>query len=43
MKLEKTKCPGIYKIGENYFIDFYGDGKRHRKVVSPNLDMAVEE
>jgi integrase len=43
MKVEKTKYPGIYKIGINYYIDFYGNGKRHRKVVGPNLDMAVEE
>ena len=43
MKVEKTKHPGIYKIGENYYIDFYGNGKRHRKVVGPNLDMAAEE
>jgi integrase len=43
MKVEKTKYPGIYKIGGNYYIDFYGNGKRHRKVVGPNLDMAVEE
>lgn len=43
MKVEKTKHPGIYKIGESYYIDFYGNGRRHRKVVGPNLDMAVEE
>ena len=43
MKVEKTKYPGIYRIGDNYYIDFYGNGKRHRKVVGPNLDMAVEE
>lgn len=43
MKVEKTKYPGIYKIGEKYYIDFYGNGKRHRKVVGPNLDMAAEE
>ena len=43
MKVEKTKYPGIYKIGENYYIDFYGNGKRHRRVVGPNLNMAVEE
>ena len=43
MKVLKTKHPGIYQIGENYYIDFYGNGKRHRKVVGPNLDMAAEE
>jgi integrase len=43
MKVLKTKHPGIYQIGPNYYIDFYADGKRHRKVVGPKLDMAVEE
>ena len=43
MKALKTKYPGIYQIGKNYYIDFYGNGKRHRKVVGPNLDQAVEE
>lgn len=43
MKVLKTKYPGIYQIGENYYIDFYADGKRHRKVVGPKLHMAVEE
>lgn len=43
MKVQKTKYSGIYQIGENYDIDFYANGKRHRKVVAPNLLMAVEE
>src|SRR5512139_3622148 len=43
MKVLKTKYPGIYQIGTNYYVDFYGDGKRHRKVVGPNLLMALEE
>jgi len=43
MKVLKTKYPGIYQIGENYYVDFYGDGKRHRKVVGPRLDLALEE
>ena len=43
MKVLKTKFPGIYQIGENYYIDFYANGKRHRKVVGPKLDMALEE
>ena len=43
MKVLKTKYPGIYQIGTNYYIDFYADGKRHRKVVGPNLLMALEE
>ena len=43
MKVIKTKYPGIYQIGENYYIDFYANGKRHRKVVGPKLDMALEE
>jgi len=43
MKVLKTKYPGIYQIGANYYIDFYADGKRHRKVVGPNLLMALEE
>jgi len=42
-KVLKTKYPGIYQIGENYYIDFYANGKRHRKVVGPKLDMALEE
>ncbi|HMK77617.1 MAG TPA: tyrosine-type recombinase/integrase [Thermodesulfobacteriota bacterium] len=43
MKALKTKYPGIYQIGENYYIDFYAGGKRHRKVVGPRLDLALEE
>jgi len=43
MKVLKTKYPGIYQIGENYYIDFYANGKRHRKMVGPNLDRALEE
>ena len=43
MKVLKTKYPGIYQIGENYYIDFYANGKRHRKVVGPKLHMALEE
>jgi integrase len=43
MKALKTKYPGIYQIGENYYIDFYANGKRHRKVVGPKLHMALEE
>jgi integrase len=43
MKVLKTKYPGIYQIGKNYYIDFYADGKRHRKVAGPNLLMALEE
>jgi len=43
MKVLKTKYPGIYQIGENYYIDFYANGKRHPKVVGPKLDMALEE
>ncbi len=43
MKVIKTKYPGIYQIGKNYYIDFYANGKRHRKVVGPKLLQAVEE
>ena len=43
MKVLKTKYPGIYQIGENYYVDFYANGKRHRKVVGPKLDMALKE
>jgi len=44
MKATKTKYPGIYQIGKNYYIDYYGNGKRHRKVVKgANLDQALEE
>ena len=42
MKPEKTKYPGVYRIGKNYFIDYYGpDGKRHREVAGHKLDEAV--
>src|SRR5512139_1071149 len=43
MKVLKTKYPGIYQIGTNYYVDFYGSGRRHRKVVGPNLLLALEE
>src|SRR5512139_4122112 len=43
MKVLKTKYPGIYQIGRIYYVDFYCDGKRHRKAVGPNLLMALEE
>lgn len=43
MKVQKTKYPGIYQIGKNYYIDFYANGKRHRKVVGPKLQIALEE
>jgi integrase len=43
MKVLKTKYPGIYQIGKNYYIDFYANGNRHRKVIGPNLLMALEE
>ncbi len=42
-KVQRTKYRGICLIGENYYIDYYGNGKRHRKVVGPNLDYALEE
>jgi integrase len=42
MKALKTKYPGIYRIGKNYFIDYYGpDGKRHREVAGRKLSDAV--
>jgi integrase len=42
MKPEKTKYPGIYRIGKKYFIDYYGpDGKRHREVAGCKLSDAV--
>ena len=38
----KTKYPGIYRIGKNYFIDYYGpNGKRHREVAGKRLADAV--
>ncbi|MFX0201861.1 MAG: tyrosine-type recombinase/integrase [Candidatus Hodarchaeota archaeon] len=44
MKVRKTKYPGIYKIGSNYYIDYYApDGKRHREVVGPLLADAVKK
>jgi len=43
MKVLKTKYPGIYQIGKNYYIDFYANGKRHRKVAGPRLNLALEE
>ena len=30
----------LYKRGENYWIDFYIEGRRKRKMVGPNLRMA---
>ncbi len=42
MKPMKTRYPGIYRIGKNYFIDYYGpDKKRHREVAGSRLDDAV--
>ena len=42
MKPEKTKYPGIYRIGKNYFIDYYGpDRKRHREVAGTKLSDAA--
>jgi hypothetical protein len=42
MKPEKTKYPGVYRIGKKYFIDYYGpDKKRHREVAGRKLDDAV--
>ena len=43
MKVLKTKYPGIYQIGKNYYIDFYANGKRHRKVAGRRLNLALEE
>jgi integrase len=43
MKPKKTKYPGIYKIGSNYYIDYYApDRTRHREVVGPLLADAVK-
>jgi predicted aminopeptidase len=46
-KYQKTKYPGIFKYvgknGENYGIDYYPAGKKHREIVGPLLTEAREK
>jgi hypothetical protein len=44
---QKKKYPGIFKYveehGENYGIDYYAGGKKHREIVGPLLGEAQKK